>query len=226
MESLRVMLLGIPGFLFGIMLHESCHALAALKLGDPTARDMGRISLNPRRHFDLMGAIFYVFTALVWHRGFGWAKPVPINPYNFRDYRRDFALSSIAGPAANIVQAFVWTLLLRAFFMAAPAIPNSIGSPLSLMIYLGIWINVILAVFNMIPIPPLDGSRVLAFMLPERYARVIDRMEHSGIGMLIIFGVIFLFPGVLNPFFRAVMEPIMNFFVRLAAAGLQPGIGI
>ena len=219
MDSLRVMLFGIPGFLLGIMVHESCHALAASKLGDPTARKMGRISLNPLRHFDLLGALFYAFTALAWHRGFGWAKPVLINPHNFRDYRRDFALSSIAGPASNMVQAFVWAFLLRAFYLAAPSIPNSIAPSLSLVIYLGVWINVLLAVFNMIPIPPLDGSRVLAFMLPERYAHVIDRMEHSGIGMVIIFGLLFIFPGALSAVLGTVIEPVLTFFLRIAGPG-------
>jgi Zn-dependent protease len=221
MHLLLSILLGAPPFLLAIMIHESTHALVALKLGDPTARSFGRISLDPRRHFDPIGAVLYVVTmaASGGHFGFGWAKPVPINPYNFRDRRRDFMLSSIAAPASNLAQAVMWALLLRLYASlqhAPPAITvlNAavMHDYLGFMMFFGININVVLAVFNLIPIPPLDGSRLLAWMLPEDLAHRLDRLEPFG--MIIIFALLFL--GLLDVVSRVVAYPLLFFILRLA----------
>ncbi len=222
MHLLLSILLGAPPFLLAIMIHESTHALVALKLGDPTARNFGRISLDPRRHFDPIGAVLYVVTmaASGGRFGFGWARPVPINPYNFRDRRRDFMLSSIAAPASNLAQAVIWALLLRlyAFLQHVPPVimvSNAIGMQdyLGYVMFFGIMINVVLAVFNMIPIPPLDGSRLLGWMLPEDLAHYMDRLEPFG--MIIIFALLFF--RVFDVFFAVVASPVLLLFLRLAA---------
>jgi len=214
-------LLGLPGFALGIMIHESAHAFVALKLGDPTGRNMGRISLDPRRHLDPIGAIFYIATMVMTggQRALGWAKPVHINPFNFRDARRDFMLSSLAGPAANFVQAAVWAVLLRGYGAIALSVAEPYRGYIGYVFFFGILINVVLAIFNLIPIPPLDGSRVLAWMLPERLAQYLDRLEHAGIGQLIIFAVIFFVPGVLGAVLGPALNPIMEFFFRIAGGG-------
>lgn len=171
----QLLLFGLPAFVLGIMLHEIAHGWVALRLGDPTAKIMGRLTLNPIRHVDPIGALMFVFI------GFGWAKPVPINPYNFRDRRAGMALSSIAGPMANLAQLVVWAGLLHAYV--------NLGLQLSvvqLVLVYGVWINAILMIFNLIPIPPLDGSRILAWMLPPREAAFLDRMEPFGFLLLLI----------------------------------------
>jgi len=214
MNLLIRIIFGAPGFALAIMIHEAAHALAAYKLGDPTAKNMGRISLNPVRHFDPMGAIIYVALMVLTHGQFaiGWAKPVPINPFNFRDRRRDFMLSSLAGPAANLVQALLWSLALGGYARVGG---SSAGfDPIGFMILFGILINVFLAVFNLIPIPPLDGSRVLAWMLPERYAYYLDRMERHG--FLILLALLFLLPGLWQAWMNAVAYPLMSFFLKIA----------
>jgi len=221
MDLLIKVIFGAPAFLLAIMIHELSHALAAYKLGDPTARNMGRISLDPRRHLDPLGAIFYVITMVFsgGHFGFGWAKPVIINPYNFRDWRRDFMLSSLAGPVANFIQALVWALLLRVYIAISPApveivMQRSVtaADPVGFMIFYGMLINVVLALFNLIPIPPLDGSRVLAWMLPARYAHYLDRMEPFGI--IVVFGLLFL--GMFDVIFRVAGVPVLDLLLRIA----------
>jgi len=221
MDLLIKLIFGAPAFLLAIMIHELSHALAAYKLGDPTARNMGRISLDPRRHFDPVGAIFYLVTMVFsgGQFGFGWAKPVIINHYNFRDWRRDFMLSSLAGPVANFIQALVWALLLRVYIAISPAPVEIVmqravtaADPVGFMIFYGMLINVVLALFNLIPIPPLDGSRLLAWMLPQRYAYYLDRMEPFGI--LVVFGLLFL--GLFDVIFRVAGVPLLDLLLRIA----------
>ena len=222
MELITRIILGAPGFALAIMLHESSHAFAAFKLGDPTGRNLGRVSLDPRRHLDPIGAIFYVATMVLsgGRFAFGWAKPVLINPFNFRDPRRDFMLSSLAGPAANMIQAFAWALLLRGYLGIGRSAPQLLFQPIAFMLLFGIVINVIIGIFNMIPVPPLDGSRLLAWMLPERYAYIIDRIEASGVGMLIIFGLVFFVPQVWRTLSAVVIDPVIQFFLlHVAGAG-------
>jgi Zn-dependent protease len=184
---------GLPGFLLGIILHEVAHGWVAYRLGDPTARAMGRLTLNPRVHIDPIGALMFVLV------GFGWAKPVPINPYNFRDYRTGMALSSIAGPVANLSQLLVWAVLFRLFVPVYPAQPAVAVIALRFAAT-GAFVNGILMVFNLIPIPPLDGSRILAWMLPPREAAFVDGMERWG--FLILLGALWfglfrvILPGV------------------------------
>jgi Zn-dependent protease len=162
----KTMLYYLPGIVIGLTVHEYCHALAAYLLGDSTARDQGRLTFNPLKHIDIIGFLFIVFA------GFGWAKPVQFNPGNLNHPRRDKAIIAAAGPLSNLALALLFTVLIRAWFAmvqpaASPAEPVSgflLSSPfmkiITLLIY-GTMINLGLFIFNLIPIPPLDGSHIV-----------------------------------------------------------------
>ncbi|MBN1756397.1 site-2 protease family protein [bacterium] len=176
-------LLWIPGILFALTIHEFSHGYAALKLGDPTAQTRGRLTLNPLSHLDPLGTIML----LVAH--FGWAKPVPVNPLNFQNPRRDMTLVSIAGPASNIVCAIIFGLILRLLTLSHLQVPNI----LVMIIFFAIQINLILAIFNMIPIPPLDGSKILFGLVPSISEESFAKFEKAGpmiIIMIIMLGSI------------------------------------
>ena len=175
------MLLLAPVVLFSLTFHEFAHAWSALKLGDPTAAAAGRVSLNPLRHLDPIGTIaIFLF-------GFGWAKPVPINPYFIRGQTRGFALTALAGPGANFVAALGFGIVFRLLSLA------HVGGFLLVLADLGVYINLALAAFNLIPIPPLDGSRVVYYLLPGRLAA--DYIKLEPFGMWIVLGLLFLDSG-------------------------------
>jgi Zn-dependent protease len=171
-NPLRMLLLA-PVILFSLTIHEFAHAWLASKLGDETARRAGRVTLNPFRHLDLLGTIMLFLV------GFGWAKPVPINPYFLRSQIRDYALTALAGPGANFVLAFGFGIIFRLLAGA------HVGGFLLLLAELGVVINLALAAFNLIPIPPLDGSRVVYYLLPSDLASTYIKLEPFGIWILI-----------------------------------------
>ena len=161
--------------LVSLTIHESAHAWTANRLGDPTARRLGRISLNPAVHIDPIGTLLLPLVAfMAGGLIFGWAKPVPVNPLNLKNYRRDFLVIAAAGPASNVLLATAASLLMRAG-PAGAAASGGIASALFDIGFMVIQLNVLLAVFNMIPIPPLDGGNVLAGLLPGPLADGYDR---------------------------------------------------
>lgn len=170
--------------LFAITLHEVAHGWAARALGDRTAEMLGRLSLNPLKHVDPMGTV--VVPAVLLALGgflFGWAKPVPVGVRNLRHPRRDMALVAIAGPLANAVMAIAWGLLLKVAL--AMNVEQGAWMGIRYMAMAGIMINLVLMVLNLLPIPPLDGGRVLTGLLPENAARVLDRIEPYGLVILV-----------------------------------------
>jgi len=147
------MIYSLPGILLGLTVHECCHALCALKLGDTTARDQGRITLNPLVHIDLVGFLFIIFA------GFGWAKPVQFDPHRLRNFRRDKALIAAAGPLSNMVLGILLTLSIKAFFYFVSDY-NNFSNHVLYFLYYAASINFGLFIFNLLPIPPLDGSHI------------------------------------------------------------------
>ena len=178
MFDIQGIILSAPAILFGLTIHEFSHGWVAWRLGDPTAKMMGRLTLNPLKHLDPIGTI-----ALFLFR-FGWAKPVPIDPRNFSHPTRDMAISSLAGPAANLLTAAVAGLILRVFDLF------HVSGFAWLLISYFVLFNLILCFFNLIPIPPLDGSRLLYHLLPPNLAAGYGRLERYG--FMILIGIIFV----------------------------------
>lgn len=182
-----------PPILFAVTLHEVSHGWAARYFGDHTAERMGRLSLNPLKHVDLIGTVVVpAVTLLVGGIIFGWAKPVPVVASNMSRPRQDMAVVALAGPLTNLAMALAWGVVLKLCMMVGAG--GFITYPLSLMARVGIPINLVLMVLNLLPVPPLDGSRVLNGLLPERYAQMVDKVEPYGLIIL----VLLLFSGVLG----------------------------
>jgi len=181
-----LLLVVLPVGIMAVTIHEVSHGYVAWKLGDPTAHYAGRLTLNPIAHIDPIGALMLVLV------GFGWAKPVPVNPGYFRKPRRDLMWVGPAGPVSNILFAIVFALVLKAVIAFAP----NYSEALFPLLRFGIVINVVLAAFNMIPIPPLDGSRVLANFLPFNASRRFDELERYGLIPVAV--VLFLLPWATN----------------------------
>lgn len=199
MDQTVILIFNLAVLIMSVVVHEVSHGLMANRLGDPTARDLGRLSFNPLKHLDFMGS--FLIPLLSYTLGgfiFGWAKPVPYNPYNLKNQKWGPALVAAAGPLSNFAMALFFGLALR-FFPAF--IPMNAVLPLSLVIY----INILLGVFNLMPIPPLDGSKILAGFLPYRYERHFLMLERHGMFLVLIF-IFFLFP---------LIFPLLPFLFRL-----------
>ena len=175
-------------FVYAVVIHEVAHGWVADVRGDPTARLLGRITLNPLPHIDLMGSIFV--PALLWistGHPFGWAKPVPVNPYNLKKPSRDMMFVGIAGPASNVIMALGFAALIH-----SPLVSE--GTMAWDVLFFGVIINLILAFFNLIPVPPLDGSRIVAGLLPRVLAAKYNGLARDGM----IFFVILMLTGAIR----------------------------
>lgn len=187
--------------IFAITGHEVAHGWVAYKFGDPTAKMLGRLTLNPLKHIDLVGTILVPAVLLsISNFVFGWAKPVPVNPRNFKYYRRDAALVAIAGPAANILMALLWACVGRLGVYSLHQHSEWLGLPLLYMGEAGIMINVVLSVLNLMPFPPLDGSKVIYSILPARMAWSLQRYESIGFFLLMILWATGILSFLLEPF--------------------------
>jgi Zn-dependent protease len=208
----KVSVFALP-VIFAITLHEAAHGYAALRFGDQTAEKLGRISLNPIRHFDLMGTFLVPLSILVISKLtggagilFGWAKPVPVNFNHLRRPKQDMLWVAAAGPGANLLMALIWTGLIKlALFMPG----SGLAMPLALMGAAGIFTNAVLMALNLIPLPPLDGGRIAVSLLPHRLAYHLARIEPYGI--FILLGLMFM--GLLGVF----MWPLIQALIQLAA---------
>ena len=189
----KIIIYSIP-VIFAITVHEVAHGWMASRLGDQTARLMGRLTLNPLKHIDPIGTIVVPVVMLMFTPFMlGWAKPVPVDWRNLRHPRRDMAWVAVAGPAANLLMLLIWLLLIK-LILAAGVGNETYAAPFIAMALAGVTINIVLIVLNLIPIPPLDGSRIVSSLLPPRGAYLYNRLEPYG--LLIV--LVLLFTGVLG----------------------------
>jgi Zn-dependent protease len=209
--------------LFAISLHEAAHGWMASRLGDPTARMLGRVTLNPIRHIDPFGTI--LIPLLCVYAGFpliGWAKPTPVTTRNFRNIRRDDILTTLAGPASNLITAIAAFLLLLVFRIVQPtvvlgammsaqqgAVPPQLMNlspllfPIAILLYYAVLLNLVLMAFNLIPLPPLDGSHVVRNLLPYNWLRVYDSIGIIGLVLIFLFG---------GRFIAMLVSPLLGIF--------------
>ncbi len=195
--------------LLAITIHEFSHAWASERLGDPTARLMGRLTLNPLAHLDPLGTLFLLFAR------FGWGKPVPFDPFNLKNPRRDAALISLAGPGSNLITATILSLILKIM----PSLPFSLTAYLLLQAFLVpvIIMSVSLGIFNLLPVSPLDGFKIVAGFLPKNLASQWEELEGYGL----LFLLLMLFPMAGGSLLTNFMNPLLNFVLTL----LLPGLG-
>lgn len=194
-----------------ISVHEFSHAFTADRLGDPTARIAGRLTLNPTAHLDPLGTI------LLFIAGFGWGRPVPFDPFNLKDPKRDSALISIAGPFSNLLMAITGSIILR-ILAGFPIL--AISSFLTDVISTLIYFNVVLGVFNLIPVHPLDGFKVIGGLMPEKYYRDWMALEPYGIIFLILLIFPFFGSSPLNAFLSPIVSSIMSILVPTRIGGI------
>ena len=185
----------LPPLLFALTVHELAHGWVAFRLGDPTAKMAGRLTMNPLKHLDPLGVLAFVIMKI------GWAKPVPVDPRYFRNPQKDMLLVALAGPGANVLLALASALLARVL-VSVPVLPLFVLQPLVGMLVASVWINIMLAVFNIIPIPPLDGSKVLMGVLPPEAARSFARIEPFGFFILLALFYTCVIGGLILPIIR------------------------
>ena len=212
MDFVFELILIIPILLLSLSLHEFSHGYASYKKGDPTPKMQGRLTLNPLSHLDPMGALVLLMT-----RRFGWAKPVPINPHYYSNPRRDLMLVSVAGPASNFALAVLFALILNLVGIVAGgpmgmmyARPGSFMMILIHFLNLAVIINISLGVFNLLPVPPLDGSKILRGFLPPSYDRYLDQLEGPA-GMILL--LLLAFSGVLGMIIMPIVQILMNILI-------------
>lgn len=206
-HALLILVIRVVVALLCITVHELCHGLAAWKLGDPTARRRGRLSLNPLHHLDPMGFILLVVA------GFGWAKPVPVDPRYFKDPKRGMALTALAGPVSNFIMVILSAVLLSVLYNAGLGM-TEVGFWVLAALAVFLWLNLGLGIFNLFPIPPLDGSKVLFSILPDRIYDFI--LRHERYVMLLLFALVFF----------DVLDGPLSFLMNTLAEGICTVTGL
>jgi len=192
--SIDVLLPLLAILILSLSFHEAAHAWTANRLGDPTARQLGRLTLNPVPHVDVIGTLVFPILAMISNFPLiGWAKPVPVNMRNLKAPRRDFGIVALAGPVSNLILATGFAIVLA-------VAPVEVGTMPWLFLLQTVQLNVLLAVFNLLPVPPLDGGNVLAGLLPEGAARLLDALRP--------FGIIILYALMLSGVFRVIVLPV------------------
>ena len=205
---LKLSIMLVPG-LMAITFHEVSHGFIAYLRGDNTARSLGRLTLNPLKHLDIIGTLMIIVI------GIGWAKPVPVNFNNLRNPKRDMIWVSVAGPVTNLILAILSAVLIRIIVPLTEPVPDSSSlqlflEPVLLMLSFSVYINLLLALFNLMPLPPLDGGRVLMGLLPDRLATKLSRIEPYG--MIIIIVLVFF-----TDIFKYTILPMLGVMVHLLA---------
>lgn len=199
MDSLLAeILLLAPPILLALTFHEFAHGYVAYSLGDPTAKQLGRLSLNPLKHLDPIGTLAFFIIKI------GWAKPVPVNPRFFRNPQKDMLWVALAGPLTNLTLAVISAMLVKMILFIAPLIPSpfvitTFLSPIAQMLAASVWINLVLCIFNFLPIPPLDGSKILVGLLPPHLAVSFLKLEKYGFILILILAFTGILSGMILP---------------------------
>jgi Zn-dependent protease len=211
---IQTIAISLPPLLLALTLHELAHGYVALQFGDETARWAGRLTLNPIRHMDPLGTFFILFGMITRTPVIGWAKPVPVNPHNLRRPHTDMIWVALAGPAMNLLLAVASALALKWFpspqWWAASPLATSIAIPLFGMLNASMWINVGLGIFNLLPVPPLDGARVLNGVLPRRQAITFSQLEPYGFIILLLLFMSGAIQQVIYPLIRGTINFLRN----------------
>ncbi len=190
-EKLLGLVVLVPVLVIAMMLHELAHGFVAYKLGDPTAKRMGRLSFNPLRHLDPVGTAMFFITYLFFPLVFGWAKPVPVSPYYFKNRQRGMALVGLAGPVTNFILAVVFILILNAVRVDPAGLAFEV-------LFLASQVNLVLGIFNLIPVPPLDGSRVVGAFLPRNAYEKWVALDQFGMVFAVLVLLIVIYSGILR----------------------------
>ena len=215
-NAIQSIILSIIPLLLAITLHEAAHGWAAKHFGDATAFMLGRITLNPLKHIDPIGTIIMPIALWVLSNGsftFGYAKPVPVNFNNLNNPKRDMVWVAFAGPGVNLIQAFIWGLI--AILAAGIGLEGSMGQFVYGMCQAGVWINVLLFVFNLLPLPPLDGGRIAVGLLPQQQSNLLTRVEPYGFYIVLAL----LVTNIIYPLW---LKPVGGLTMSLIALLLQP----
>lgn len=219
-NAIQLLSVAILPLLFAITLHEAAHGWVASRFGDKTALMLGRVTLNPLKHIDWLGTLVVpALTLIIGGLFFGWAKPVPVNWDNLRRPRRDAILVAIAGPAANLLMALLWAMIAKLLQMYLTPVALRQGGEIAVIIkffmlaaVIGIQLNIIFMVLNLLPLPPLDGSRVVANLLPPRWAYYYNRIEPYGIWILLILIVTRVLFHIIYPPIMGMLSLIQTLF--------------
>ncbi len=204
MNLIQEIITTAPPFLFALTVHEFAHGYVANRLGDPTAANLGRLTLNPLKHLDLIGTLAFFLIKI------GWAKPVPVDPRYFKHPRQDMLWVSLAGPGVNLAVAVASALVAKLLILFSTLLPTMILMPILQMTVASIWINIMLGIFNLVPIPPLDGSKILMGLLPPGLAASYARFERYGFILLLILFYTGILPRLIMPIIKFAQGVIMG----------------